>query len=415
MWSHGQDCQTDVHLERSPPLYDRHCDVRARRADRPRPRLPSRRTSRSGQGCRRRRRPPASPHAGRWPPAARCVHDAVRHQLTGDDACVAGPRGRAPRWQGGPPDTGRRGLPVPVPASARTPPTHVGGPLLRAGVLRSGWSSVTPRAPSWRRPGARRLGAPGSRGEPAQGLGGGPPRGVLAEHHSTRRSALVVLAIVLAVCSEADAFVAASCTQFSRTAQLAFMVVGPVVDVKLVALPIGTFARRFAARFSPLALVTAVACSVLAGCPCDRPHRALRSAARPRRRRRRLAAGADRHPPAIRQGLARSALVISGLLLVAAPPEPLGSLPPRARERWSSRCTTTPAAWPSSRRAWTTRACVWSASSFRRPRRSGPSWPRLPPHPHRAELLRRGRSGRPRVHQRSDHPSRRHLVARGPR
>jgi len=76
---------------------------------------------------------------------------------------------------------------------------------------------------------------------------------------------LVVLAIVLAVCSEADAFVAASLTQFSRTAQLAFMVVGPVVDVKLVALHAGTFGRRFAARFSPLALAAAVGCSVTIG------------------------------------------------------------------------------------------------------------------------------------------------------
>lgn len=76
---------------------------------------------------------------------------------------------------------------------------------------------------------------------------------------------LVVLAVVLAVCSEADAFVAASLTQFSRTAQLAFMVVGPVVDVKLVALHAGTFGRRFAARFSPLALAAAVGCSVTVG------------------------------------------------------------------------------------------------------------------------------------------------------
>ncbi|HEU0102713.1 MAG TPA: permease [Mycobacteriales bacterium] len=76
---------------------------------------------------------------------------------------------------------------------------------------------------------------------------------------------LVVLAIVLAVCSEADAFVAASFTQFSRTAQLAFMVVGPVVDVKLVALHVGTFGRRFAARFCPLALAAAVTASVLTG------------------------------------------------------------------------------------------------------------------------------------------------------
>ena len=40
----------------------------------------------------------------------------------------------------------------------------------------------------------------------------------------------------MAICSEADAFVAASLTQFSLTSRLAFMVVGPMVDVKLIAL-----------------------------------------------------------------------------------------------------------------------------------------------------------------------------------
>src|ERR687888_2487431 len=48
--------------------------------------------------------------------------------------------------------------------------------------------------------------------------------------------ALGALAVVMAICSEADAFVAASLTQFSMTAKLAFMVVGPMVDVKLIAL-----------------------------------------------------------------------------------------------------------------------------------------------------------------------------------
>ena len=42
------------------------------------------------------------------------------------------------------------------------------------------------------------------------------------------------LAVVLAICSEADAFVAAAFGQFSPTARLAFLVVGPMVDVKLV-------------------------------------------------------------------------------------------------------------------------------------------------------------------------------------
>ena len=77
--------------------------------------------------------------------------------------------------------------------------------------------------------------------------------------------ALAVLAVVLAICSEADAFVAASLTQFSMTARLAFMVVGPTVDVKLVALQAGTFGRRFAVRFAPLTFLVAVGSSVAVG------------------------------------------------------------------------------------------------------------------------------------------------------
>ncbi|WP_188316324.1 permease [Solihabitans fulvus] len=70
--------------------------------------------------------------------------------------------------------------------------------------------------------------------------------------------ALALVAVAIAVCSEADAFLAASFRQFSRTAQLAFMVVGPMVDVKLIALQAGTFGRRFAARFAPATFVIAV-------------------------------------------------------------------------------------------------------------------------------------------------------------
>src|SRR6266542_1094792 len=77
--------------------------------------------------------------------------------------------------------------------------------------------------------------------------------------------ALAGLAVVMAICSEADAFVAASLTQFSLTARLAFMVVSPMVDVKLIALQAGTFGRRFAVRFAPLTLVVALVCSALVG------------------------------------------------------------------------------------------------------------------------------------------------------
>ena len=73
------------------------------------------------------------------------------------------------------------------------------------------------------------------------------------------------LAVVLSVCSEADAFVAAGLTQFSLTARLAFLVVGPMIDIKLVSLQIAVFGRRFATRFAPLVFVIAVVTSVVFG------------------------------------------------------------------------------------------------------------------------------------------------------
>jgi uncharacterized membrane protein YraQ (UPF0718 family) len=76
---------------------------------------------------------------------------------------------------------------------------------------------------------------------------------------------LGLLAVLLAICSEADAFVAASLTQFSLTARLAFMVVGPIVDVKLIALQVGTFGPRFAVRFAPATFVVAILSSLLVG------------------------------------------------------------------------------------------------------------------------------------------------------
>ena len=76
---------------------------------------------------------------------------------------------------------------------------------------------------------------------------------------------LAVFAVVVAVCSEADAFVAASLSQFPPTAQLAFMVVGPAIDVKLFAMQVGTFGRQFATVFAPLTFVVAVASALVVG------------------------------------------------------------------------------------------------------------------------------------------------------
>ncbi|AEA22920.1 Protein of unknown function DUF318, transmembrane [Pseudonocardia dioxanivorans CB1190] len=76
---------------------------------------------------------------------------------------------------------------------------------------------------------------------------------------------MAVLAVVLALCSEADAFVAASLSALPLVPRLVFLVVGPAVDVKLVALQAGTFGRGFAARFAPATFVVAVLCGVAAG------------------------------------------------------------------------------------------------------------------------------------------------------
>src|SRR3569833_1288298 len=67
-----------------------------------------------------------------------------------------------------------------------------------------------------------------------------------------------VLAVLVSLCSEADAFVAAGLKQFSLTARLAILVVGPMVDVKLFALQAGSFGPRFAWRFSLATFAMAV-------------------------------------------------------------------------------------------------------------------------------------------------------------
>ena len=77
--------------------------------------------------------------------------------------------------------------------------------------------------------------------------------------------ALSILAVLLSICSEADAFVAASLTQFSLTAKLAFLVVGPMIDLKLFAMQAGTFGRGFALRFAPATFVLAITGAVVTG------------------------------------------------------------------------------------------------------------------------------------------------------
>ncbi|GAB3266246.1 permease [Alteromonas gracilis] len=77
--------------------------------------------------------------------------------------------------------------------------------------------------------------------------------------------ALAVFAFVVAMCSEADAFIAASLTAFSDTAKLVFMVVGPAIDVKIASLEAGILGGSFARVFAPLSFVVALASAVLVG------------------------------------------------------------------------------------------------------------------------------------------------------
>ena len=71
---------------------------------------------------------------------------------------------------------------------------------------------------------------------------------------------MMALAAALSLCSESDAFVAASFVQFGPSAQLAFLVSGPMVDGKLVPLYAGTFRRGFVR-----ALVVGVFAATLVG------------------------------------------------------------------------------------------------------------------------------------------------------
>ena len=49
------------------------------------------------------------------------------------------------------------------------------------------------------------------------------------------------------------------------TARLAFMVVGPMIDLKLFAMQAGIFGRSFALRFAPATFVLAIGVSAVLG------------------------------------------------------------------------------------------------------------------------------------------------------
>jgi uncharacterized protein len=85
----------------------------------------------------------------------------------------------------------------------------------------------------------------------------------VAGHDLIGALALMGMAVALSLCSEADAFVAVSFTAFPFGSQLAFLVLGPVMDAKLAVLYGATFRRRFAIRVLAVAVPIALAGALL--------------------------------------------------------------------------------------------------------------------------------------------------------
>ena len=68
----------------------------------------------------------------------------------------------------------------------------------------------------------------------------------LAGNASLSIAVLMLLAVLLCVCSEADAFVAASCVYVPPAAQLSFMALGAMVDLKLMGMYFSAFPKKIA-------------------------------------------------------------------------------------------------------------------------------------------------------------------------
>lgn len=85
------------------------------------------------------------------------------------------------------------------------------------------------------------------------------------EHQVVACLIMGILAVVLSLCSEADAFIAASFTHVSPVAQLVFLVVGPMVDIKLFFMQYGAWGEGFVVRFAPSVFTVATLVGIAVG------------------------------------------------------------------------------------------------------------------------------------------------------
>jgi uncharacterized membrane protein YraQ (UPF0718 family) len=76
---------------------------------------------------------------------------------------------------------------------------------------------------------------------------------------------MMILAVLLSVCSEADSFVAASFVMFPAASHLAFIGIGPMVDLKLIGMYGVTFSRKMFMALLVLPTILVFVLSWLAG------------------------------------------------------------------------------------------------------------------------------------------------------
>lgn len=60
---------------------------------------------------------------------------------------------------------------------------------------------------------------------------------------------MMLLAFILSLCSEADAFIGASLSSFGTAPVLAFLLIGPMVDIKNLMMMLNSFKKRFIVQF----------------------------------------------------------------------------------------------------------------------------------------------------------------------
>ena len=87
------------------------------------------------------------------------------------------------------------------------------------------------------------------------GIGGGRVLSILV---------MIILAFVLSLCSEADAFIANTfILQFSGASVLAFLIVGPMIDIKNTLMMLGSFRKGFTVRLIITILLVCFALALL--------------------------------------------------------------------------------------------------------------------------------------------------------